>query len=605
MILQALHRVFDRLQEDPDNYQLPTPGWSNQKIALEIIINPNGSLHAIHNICVPAEKGNKTFPQQLLVPGDSKPSGSGINPCFLWDNTSYALGYKSGEEDNTRSLRSFEAFKEKHLALRSVIKDPQYDTLCTFLETWYPSQLPIDSKNTIDSLASGFVVFRINGKKIFLHELPSVKAYVNTQNSASETQEDDGSMCLISGKKGRIATLHEPAIKGVANAQSSGAKIVTFNADSFTSYGKDQGANAPVSEEAVFRYCNALNALLNSKKHRLTMSGTTCVFWTEKPNPVEDIFAALFGFDSDLNSSETSQDNSNSEVKDSQKPAAQDNPKLQSLRAFLQQIWTGGASALPKKDKDCPYYLLGISPNASRLAIRFWYSNSVGDLANMLKKHQDELALIRGPLDTIPFTIRNLLAQTGREAKDIPPLLEGALTRSIILGTPYPLSFITKIIARIRADQKINSIRTAALKAYLIRNHQYTNLTMSLDTTNTQPAYLLGRLFATLEKIQDNALGTVNAGIRERFYASASATPKVVFSLLIRKAQNHLTKMTSEGKGKLANSRNNLIGEITDHIEAKSGWPAHLSLGDQSLFALGYYQQRQDFYKGKTQEETN
>lgn len=594
MILQALHRVFDRLQEDPDNYQLPTPGWSNQKIALEIIINPNGSLHAIHNICVPAEKGNKTFPQQLLVPGDSKPSGSGINPCFLWDNTSYALGYKSGEEDNTRSLRSFEAFKEKHLALRSVIKDPQYDTLCTFLETWYPSQLPIDSKNTIDSLASGFVVFRINGKKIFLHELPSVKAYVNTQNSASETQAADGAMCLISGKKGRIATLHEPAIKGVANAQSSGAKIVTFNADSFTSYGKDQGANAPVSEEAVFRYCNALNALLNSKKHRLTMGGTTCVFWTEKPNPVEDIFAGLFGFDFDLNATKASQDN--------KKLATQDNPKLDSLRAFLQQIWTGGASALPEQDKDCPYYLLGISPNASRLAIRFWHSNSVGDLANMLKKHQEELALIRGPQDTLPFTVRNLLAQTGRETKDIPPLLEGALTRSIILGTPYPISFISKIIARIRADQQINSIRTAALKAYLIRNHQHTNLTMSLDNTNTQPAYLLGRLFATLEKIQDNALGSVNAGIRDRFYASASATPKVVFSLLIRKAQNHLTKIENKG---LQVAREKLLGEIIDNIDAKSGIPSHLSLEDQSLFALGYYQQRQDFYKGKTQEETN
>ena len=263
-------------------------------------------------------------------------------------------------------------------------------------------------------------------------------------------------------------------------------------------------------------------------------------------------------------------------------------------------------------DSITPFYILGLSPNASRLSVRFWHTSTLGDLAANLQKHHRDLAIVRqwdetnskNPEPKIPG-IYALLRQTARDADGIPPLLGGALIRSILLGTNYPDALFQKVMSRLRVAEKdqngnpldrVSYLRAAIIKAYLNRNHQL-HLPMSLDTTRTDPAYLLGRLFAVLEKTQQDALPEINATIRDRFYSAASATPGAVFPRILRTYQHHLGKL--EGGFKV--NRERLVQEIVDAIR---DFPAHLHLQQQGQFAIGYYHQRKDLFSKKTATTT-
>jgi CRISPR-associated protein Csd1 len=181
----------------------------------------------------------------------------------------------------------------------------------------------------------------------------------------------------------------------------------------------------------------------------------------------------------------------------------------------------------------------------------------------------------------------HLLKETARETKDISPLLGGALMRSILEGSRYPLTLYHGVLGRIRADQRITYLRAAILKAVLIRNYTM-EVPMSWDENKKDVPYLLGGLFAVLEKAQLDALGKINATIRDRFYGAASATPKSVFPRLLRLAQHHISKAEY---GQQSDRR---IGQLMENINE---FPAHLDLQEQGLLAIGYYQQRNLIYR--------
>ena len=582
MILQSLNQLYDRLASDPA-YKIAPPGYSTQKIAFAVVLHPDGRLHDIQDIR--EEKGKKRLPRQLLVPGQSKPSGSGINPCFLWDNAFYLFGYTEEEEKHERALKACSAFRDRHLALEREIDDPGFSAVCRFLESWQPER--VSAHPGLGELGNGFGVFQLIGETGFVHERPAVKAWWGEHQRQNEDDQNQ-LICLVTGRRTVPARTHEPKLKGVTGAQSSGAALVSFNCDAFTSYGKDQSLNSPVSEEATFRYCTALNGILSgprSNKHRLSVGDTTVVFWTDKPTITEDWLAGMLTGDLE---------------------EAQDDTALKKARLLLEALRKGGAElGALGDDPETPVHILGLAPNAARLSVRFWHTGPLGDLFDRLKAHYDALRMVRqfeagGKRSDPEFPpIWMLLRETARESKDIPPLLGGALLRAVLEGTPYPDALAQAVIRRIRADRNLNYLRAAILKAWLTRKTDTKGgIPVSLDIERTDPAYRLGRLFAALEKSQEESQPGINATIRDRFYSAASATPAVVFPRLLCTYQHHLAKLPVGQKI----NREKLVQEIVDGLETM---PAHLNLADQAQFAIGYYHQRKALFTKPETGENN
>lgn len=598
MILQSLNQLYQRLAEDPEN-GLPAPGYSLQNISFCIVIEPNGKLVEIQPRSTEtiettsSGKEKKTIrPLSLLVPGQAKPPGQGLNPCFLWDNTGYMLGFKPEDpkksevertKEKARTLASFQAFRSRHLESELSVANREFSSVCRFLEQWDP-ELATDQP-ALQNITSGFGVFQVAGSLNYVHQLPVVSRWWKEQIVPSDDVETD--FCLVTGRTLPIALTHDPAIKGVAGAQSSGAKLVSFNEKAYESFGKEdgrkvgQGRNAPVSEEAAFAYCNALNWLLSRKERRFRLGDATTVFWTAEPTPAESLFPSMM----------------------SGVPDAEDQNTKQRVHALLERVSRGTLGNDDLGDPKVPYYILGLSPNASRLSVRFWHTGHLGELIDNLKLHLNQIEIVRqwdetnskNPEPVYPSSYQ-LLRQTAREADGIPPLLGGALMRSILLGSNYPASLITAVHNRIRAERDVTYLKAAILKAWLIRNHQQYITTM-LNETSTNPGYRLGRLFAVLEKAQQDALPGLNATIRDRFYASASATPRAVFGRLLRTYQHHLAKLDTGAKIVRERQTQEILSNLTD-------FPAHLNLQDQSQFALGYYHQRKDFFTKKDAQPT-
>ncbi|GAB0058319.1 hypothetical protein SIID45300_02667 [Candidatus Magnetaquicoccaceae bacterium FCR-1] len=603
MILQSLYALYDRLACDPD-YGIAAPGYSPQNVSFSVVLTPSGELfhfadEQVDQI-IPATGGKKKTvrrPKSLRLPGQSKPTGQGINPCFLWDNTKYMLGFDPKDSKPERTLLSFQAFRQKHLELENQINEPAFSAVCRFLETWSPEQAP-DHPVLVEQSA-GFGVFRIQGEGGYVHEHPRIRQW--WQNLGEQTNSTSGKLglCLISGTLDHpIARIHEPKIKGVQNrnAQSTGALMVSFNCAAFESYGKEQSYNAPVSEMATFRYCTALNTLLNGTKrdrHRIRLDNDTVIFWTEKRTDAEEGIAMLFA--GGLNESTDS-------VQESQDPAT-----LEHVRLFMQAVREG--SHCLQEDPETPFYILGLSPNAGRISVRFWHVSTLDHFVDRLHDHFAAIDIVRPPKGREFPPVWMLLKESTRDGKDVAPLLEGALMRAILNGTPYPDALAAAVIRRIRADRddrqhpnrQINYLRAGLLKAWLNRSPRWKGeITVTLDTTRPDPAYRLGRLFAALEKTQEEALPGINATIRDRFYGAASATPGSVFPRLLRTYQHHLSKISVGAKVNREKSVQEIMSAVTDI-------PATLSLEEQGLFAIGYYHQRQDFFtaKGDTKIDSN
>ncbi|WP_367872482.1 type I-C CRISPR-associated protein Cas8c/Csd1 [Luteolibacter sp. Populi] len=576
MILQSLNELYTRLADDP-SYEIAPPGFSPQKISLRIVLKPDGVLFGMEDARTPDEKGKRQN-TIMLVPGEAKPSGSGINPCFLWDNQTYLLGRQPEDKADGFGLSRFEAFRKRHLEVEFAIHDPSFSSVCRFLEKWSPDRLadfPI-----LNELGTGFGVFQIQGEKKPVHESPAVQDW--WRRSQAEEAPCELAQCLLSGEEVPIARLH-PKIKGVTGAQAAGASLVSFNAPAYESYGREQSYNAPVGEDAAFRYGTALNSLLTgprSAKHRIRIGDTTTVFWTEKPTVMENCLAEFFSGGSQ----------SVEEV--------QDISKREEIRRLLEAV-RSGAKFQDLGEPDTPFYILGLAPNAARVSVRFFHRSTVADLIAKLHEHHQCMEMVRQFTEPVGKrfadpefpAVWQILRETARVADEIPPLLGGALTRAIVEGSHYPEGLFTAIIRRIHADRSVSYLRASTLKAILVRNHHLT-IPVMLDSTNTTPAYLFGRLFAALEKTQEDALGSVNAGLRDRYYSAASATPASVFPRILRTYQHHLGKLQMGARIK----REQLIQEIISPISAFAN---QLNLQNQGIFAIGYYHQRKDFFTKK------
>lgn len=565
MILQSLHDLYERLRAD-HAYGIPPPGESVQKVSFRVVLKPNGELFAIQDARVNVE--GRLRPRLETVLGATKPSGSGLNPCFLWDNSTYMLGFKPDDPKPERTKSSFQAFRDRHLKMEAKISCPQFNAVCRFLEAWVPERA--SEHPVLSEVGAGFGVFQIQGEAALVHDVPAIREWWHGQEEATDGPVGQ---CLVTGRDAPLALTH-PKIKGVRGAQSSGAAIVSFNDNAYESLGKQQSHNGPVSEDAAYRYTSALNALLRQRdRHVLSIGDATVTFWTNRPTDAEQIVVAIAA-------------NGSVAVE-----RTQDEGLREKIAAFLKAIRTG-REAYGDLERDADrtgFYVLALSPNAARLSVRFFHRSTLSTLLKNLHRHFADIGMVpERASDAVMPPLWLLLRQTGREPKDIPPLLAGPLLEAVLNGNRYPEGLYSAVLRRIRAERNVNYARACVIRGYLKRNRNM-EVTVGLDRNCSDPAYRVGRLFATLEKTQRDALGDVRAGIRERFYSSASATPRNVFPRLLRTYQHHLAKL----EGGLKVNRERLMQEI---LEPLAEFPAHLDLAGQGLFAIGYYHQTRDFY---------
>lgn len=596
MILQRLVSYYDRISADPSSASsLPKAGYSLQKISFCIVIHPDGKDPDFQSLL--DDGGKKPAPRSMLVPGQGKPSGSGINPCFLWDNSAYLLGYKAEDPKPERTRESFEAFREKHLALETQIASPAFSAVCRFLREWSPDKASARGKE-LEGITASFGVFKLAGALQYVHDDPTVAAYWATKEAGIETGgPSNNAMCLVTGHNGPVATLHEPKIKGVFGGQSSGALLVSFNAKAYESFGKEQGQNAPVGVTAAFKYANALNYLLNRRDRRFSLGDATVVFWADRPTPLEDVADAVWG---DF-------------VPPKPDAPPEDQRRAEQVRLFLSQLREGYSTGEAiEPDSDVGFYVLGLSPNAARVSVRFWEQSTVGQMKQRLARHIQDVELVGAREADPPLSIKRIVQATGRadvsggrfkgyDGDSISPLLAGAVARAVFTGGAYPTLLLTAMLNRLRADGYISHPRVAAIKACLVRNSRLRGIHkenfVALNTERTEPAYVTGRLFGLLEKIQaDSAGGELNSTIKDRYFSAASATPGIVFPRLIRLAQHHLAKM--ETGQKIYYERQ--LGEVMGKLNRFDG---HFTLDDQGLFAIGYFHQRQELFTSRKDKD--
>lgn len=570
MILQALVSYYETLAA---RGELPQPGWAPVKVSYVLNLDDQGDITTV--VCIKEEvtRGKKKtlVPQTIQLPAPVKRT-VGVTANFLCDNSSYILGAdKKGKPK--RSLECFQACKTLHETLLVSVEEPAARALLSFFDHWQPEKLTehpaFAHQDMEDLLASANLIFRYRGR--YLHEIPAIRqAWQDYYNNSQDSQQFP---CLVTGKLAPVAQLH-PSIKGIYGAQSSGASLVSFNAPAFCSYDREQGLNAPTSQYAAFAYGAALNYLIATQNTRV--GDVTLLFWAESGEEAYADALKRFGFGGG--------------DEDDQYKEEDLKGLMESLAEGADVEWDG-----TRIDPNMTFYILGISPNAARLSVRFFLRNSFGQFIRSVKAHYDRLEIVRpsfDPFDNIPVwrMLKETVNPNSREKKPAADMA-GDTLRTILTNTPYPATLLNGVTLRIRADREMNRTRAAILKAYYLKNRNpfvpEEVLTVSLNQDSNHEAYVLGRLFSVLEAIQSDANPGINATIRDKYFSSASATPGVVFPTLVNLAQKHLRKL-DEGK-KIFYDK-----QLTE-LMSKLGetYPNRMNLPQQGAFQLGYYHQTQ------------
>ena len=580
MIINALTDYYEQLLRDK---KVGREGWSFAKISYAITIDKSGHVRGI----IPLQSDKNTF-EQRIVPLQKGRSRQ-IAPYFMCDNAKYLLGVwiPSGDDEIDEKSRKqaqdyFGASAEYHKKVLADSDNKLAKSVELFFEEWdfdeNKDKLTVDWEKI--SAASNLIFRSYETGEELLGDAEIQRKWDENRN---EGKEEKCARCSITGEKAPIARLH-PLIKGVRGAQSSGAALVSFNGTAFESYGKVQGDNAPVSENVANAYGKALNYLLEDKAHHRMLGDTTTVFWvtTEKH---ENGFLSF--------------------VEDFLGNSQESNEKI--LLKTMEEISKGKNCTYKEEEinPDTPFYILGLSPNAARISVRFFYNNTFGNMVSNIRKHYERMSIESPAYEENEYpSISDILYETVNKKatkKQAQPILVGSLMRAILENKRYPAALYSHILLRIHSERKINRNRAAILKAYIIKNHpdkkEVVN-TMKLNEDTDYMPYVLGRLFAVLEDIQRSAIGKET--LRDRYFNAASSTPAVVFPQLIKLSNSHLRVLEREKKGLQVNKEKEM-GQLMGKI--KESFPTSLSLEDQGIFMVGYYHQIQKFYAKKSNDK--
>ena len=564
-VLDALVRQYERLHA---RGEAPPYGFSRESIAYTLVLSDEGEVVTVSALSERSgdAPGRTVCEVPHAVRRTSRPVAN-----FLWDKTGYVFGVKRDPAIGRPcpAHREHHAFRELHERLLSKTVDEGLRALLRFLFAWEPSNY--DALPHAESMLGLNVVFRLDGDRQWLHEHPEAK--LAWAEHLARTMPAHGT-CLVTGAQDPIALVH-PVVKGVRGTHAAGAALVTFNLDTFESYGKTRGANAPISIQAAFAYTTALNALLATQsRRRVRIGDMTVVFWADVTDDVDtasQVEALLWHAIVEGESA---------------------------IAHTLEAIARGEplTRTTPPVPAGTRLHILGLAASVGRLSVRLWHVDTLGALARRIVEHWTDLRLEPAPWPTPP-SARRLLYETARQRKAdrIPPALGPALLRAILNGTRYPRTLLAAVIARVRAEKAVTGAQAAICRACLARDYRLgferEDVPVSLDRDEPHPAYRLGRLFAVYERVQRAALGTVNASIRDRYFGAASSTPATVFPLLTRKYVHHITSLRRREKSRrLAHWYEREIDAILDGVG--TAFPRSLRLADQGRFALGYYHQR-------------
>lgn len=577
MILQALTEYYRTLE---NSGQISPLGWGEAKVSYALCIGPEGALEQVASLQTEQKKGKKTVlrPQIMRLPAPVKRT-VGIVPNFLCDNASYLLGADNKGKPQ-RTLECFQACRALHEELLDGVDSPAAQAVLAFFRTWQPEQAaghPALADCWEELMAGGNLVFRHDGA--FVHE----DALVRRAWDGHYRAEGDGPqmICLVTGEHGTVESTH-PSVKNVYGAQSSGAALVSFNAPAFCSYGKEQNYNAPTSKYAAFAYTTALNHLLSDREHVYRMGDTTVVCWARCGG---DVYQNTMGW-----------------MFFGQEPAY----TLSDLQSALKGLCSGNAVELDgaRLDPDMDFYILGISPNAARLSVRFFLRNSFGAFLRNAQAHQQRLEIVKpayDKFDAIPMwkLLDETVDQNSRD-KTPAPNMAGEVLRSVLTDARYPATLLNGVALRIRAEHSVTRGRAAILKAYYLKNTHpdvpKEVLTVSLNPDSTNVPYNLGRLFSVLEAVQSSANPGINTTIKDKYFNSASATPAVVFPVLVNLAQKHLKKLDGGLRTYYDKQITGLLSKLGER------YPSRLNLPQQGSFQLGYYHQTQSRFEKKEEK---
>jgi CRISPR-associated protein Csd1 len=587
MILQALSEYYQRKTRMP-NSDLAPPGFVHKAIPFLVVLAKDGEFAGLDD--TREGEGRKKVAKTFLVPQTAEGT-SGVTANLLWDNPEYLFG-KAAQKKLAEKLAKattdkkreaiFQKLAEKHHAFIQEIKKqfPQSDdagvrAILAFLERGNFAKV-FEHPLWAEILESGAnLTFRLEGDACPVCEREPV---INALSIVDVDASEEMGFCLVTGEHDVIKRTHTPPIAGVWGAKSTGAMLVSFQKDSgYDSYGKEQGGNAPVGKRAVFAYTTALNHLLaKGSQQRIQVGDTSTVFWAEKPeHPAETLFRAWDNPDADTGT----------------------------VKALLAAPNSGVGFF---EDDGTRFYVLGLAPNAARIAVRFWLVKTVGELAVNIRRHFDDLRIDHASHEPETLSLTAILRAISRKKSDgsydFPPNLGGDVMRSVIENLPYPQTLLSGAIRRICAEQEVTYPRAAIIKACINRSKGMEELKVSLDENNTNTAYRLGRLFMVLERVQEEANPGIRATIRNTFWGAASGTPKKVFPMLIDLSNKHLAKIRREKPGRATNLEK-LIGSIMEAFDPDTPYPTNLSLNERGCFSVGYYHQKQHPSTYKSQGE--
>ncbi len=591
MLINALNDYYDFLSEAG---KVAPQGMSLQKITHMIALRTDGTVSNIIDVRkrgIPDKKGksklesvNVFLPKREQRTSDIRPNIIEHDPQYIF-GLSYDKGTESFGNGNKRDKEKHERFVELNLEYTEGMTSDIVTAYRNFLKNWTPENETENAAimNIAKEYTGAYFIFCLDGHpEILLHD-ENGEIMQKVMNNTGEEEKADG-VCAVTGRPAVIAKLHDK-IKGIKGGQASGGLIVSFNNSAFESYGKTQSYNGSISNDVMKRYTEALNILTGDPKHHIYLDDLTVVFWamSKDDSKETDTLMSMLGFG------------------DEKSDAAGTDELIENA---LKELSMGRKIDLSTAgiDENVTFYVTGLAPNSSRIAQKFIYRDKYGEIFENAAMHQLDMKIDGGGKQ---ISIRRMLYEMkspkSRNETTPPPVI-AAIFGAIINNTRYPDILLETIVRRVKIDKSINYVRAGIVKACINRNlrlnKQKEEIKVSLDKTNTNQAYLCGRLFAVLERIQQNALGNLNRTIKDSYFASACSTPSLVFPKLISLAQNHLKK------DDFAKPNNDLVGEIIDMLGTE--FPSTLSLQEQGRFMIGYYQQVQDFFRKKDkQEETN
>lgn len=594
MLIHALCDYYDILAKE--GKVLPE-GYSSVKIHYLISLTEDGKMDGIidHQDTVQVPSGKKLkekkVPKDLQMP--KRTEKSGIEANIAEHRSLYIFGLNldkdilTPDDRTNKAQKSHQAFVEANLGFIEELHTPLIDAFRSFLLNWKPED---ETENPWllglgkDYGKSGYAFCLSGHPECLLHEEKEFKEKWEQWYQDKKAKEKDSHIAqdAISGEQTSIARIHNK-IKGVYGGLATGSVLVGFNNPSENSYGNEQSYNSNISETAMNKYTEALNYLLSSDRHKVLIDDMTVVFWAmDTGEACENLLMdILFG--------------------QSDKMKAEQTERM--LAKLFQDAGKGTVGGerltLDGIDENVDFYMMGLKPNSSRLSLKFLVRKKYADILWNIARFQNDLQMGKEFHSVSIMRIkRELLSQKSKNEKVNPALLS-SLMESMINGTRLPVSLLENVLRRVKADpgdQKVNAVRAGIIKAWINRASKKEELKVALDRENYRPAYLCGRLFAVLEKIQQEASGnSLNRTIKDGYFASASARPSMVFPKLIRLSQYHLNKVKSPVYF------NKLTGEIIGHLDG--GFPDTLFLKEQGEFVVGYYQQYQSFFEKKNKEE--